>query len=702
MDPEKEIIEDLQAPFKSFRIFALEQAIKKGNSEELLKILEGLREQETDEECLNLLPYAIEAVRERIRGGESLAFDLSKVSAQTFPEHYSQATSSVRLRMLLGLPREYVPELVKWAVEEVKKEKNPAILSQIFSTFGLSWPMDQLQILLDNLFGNYVGIRVAVLETLIAISPYRLVSYFPKLFQEEDPRIMATTIKGLAKIDEDEAKRYIESELLGRNPLRKNAILRVATGLPFKLVKESLLKFLSTEKEITLLEKAGLIFHINPDLEVPYRLLDLLKNADSKKMPILKETFEGACKIIENSGMLGKGFSEYLSKLEEASNKYGVFKTIQMAVAKLDSEDESEREESQYLLSGIQKKPFFDEAVKKSADIAFSDVQREKMKELAKIPSEKTDRKSKLEKPTSDFFTLSEPDQCRWFAGLDLEEREKSREIFFTVLKNDSFSHKLKAIALRAALRLEMTDFKEFANRWIYHSNESLVAASLEYLAKIDPEKVFPLLGRFQKSPSLRIRIAAMKILWLQDPRQAISSILEFLKSPNPRTRSTAFSAMMSFDFSLIRESVVEILEASKDIEILDPVLLLFQNNPAPENIFLLYRLEKAFSEQISQKIYSVRLENVSLIENLKLMPEAELKALLDSLPQKLAELLSRKASSPSYSFEILKSLPKKIPGTGEILSGSVKQIAILILLGVFVFTCLWFGIAALIGSGFD
>ncbi len=71
---------DLQAPVKSFRLFALERAMAMPPSAELLAALEAHRTTEDDEECQLLLIHAIGAIRQRFLYFSYFHLDLTNVS----------------------------------------------------------------------------------------------------------------------------------------------------------------------------------------------------------------------------------------------------------------------------------------------------------------------------------------------------------------------------------------------------------------------------------------------------------------------------------------------------------------------------------------------------------------------------------------------------------------------------------------------
>lgn len=66
--PANSYISELSAPVKSFRIFALEQIIREGNTSDVLDALKIRETLEEDEECKLLISYAMHAVTDRMAG----------------------------------------------------------------------------------------------------------------------------------------------------------------------------------------------------------------------------------------------------------------------------------------------------------------------------------------------------------------------------------------------------------------------------------------------------------------------------------------------------------------------------------------------------------------------------------------------------------------------------------------------------------
>ena len=91
------IINDLNAPIKSFRIFALEELIKNGDSPEFIPILQKLSETETDQECLMLISHAVTAVKNRSSGTHA---DVKTAADADFMVGWENADDATQMLML--------------------------------------------------------------------------------------------------------------------------------------------------------------------------------------------------------------------------------------------------------------------------------------------------------------------------------------------------------------------------------------------------------------------------------------------------------------------------------------------------------------------------------------------------------------------------------------------------------------------------
>ncbi|NLI76863.1 MAG: HEAT repeat domain-containing protein [Candidatus Riflebacteria bacterium] len=650
--PEQKILADLEAPLKSFRLFALEQAISHGRSPELAAALERLQAQEQDEECLCLIPYALEAVRSRL--APVLPVASTPVSAgpagrgEGLLDRLRRGDVRERIGILLRLTPPQKAELLPWAMETLPKETDPAFLSQMIRVFGKVWPVDRLNLLLGLVASPFTGIRCGAIEAVAARDPRRLAEHLPRLLADEDPRVVAEAIKALAGFDPEEARVYLDAGLRCPDPLRRQAMLRAAVLLPFTITRGPLLNLLAVARDPDLIEKAGLIIKVNPDPDVPFRILELMTRADASRAALLQGIFTGTCQAIRDSEILGDGFPAYLTRIKEAVGRRVAAQQRAAAAAPDAGSGPPPASPPATTPGGLPPA-----APAAPAAPASSAAPTEKIQVAAgtAFPPSAPPSGDPRTFDEHRFFGRPPEDQCRWFDSLQaVEGAPDATTALRAALAGDRADKRVKEAALRAATRLGVGEFIEPARHWVQGTDEGLVTAALDYLGTMAPEKVLPLLGRFQASPHLRIQLAALRVLAAHEPEQAVALATAILKNPNPRLRASAVSALLTFDFPLIREPLTDFLESSRDPGLLESVLLLFKNNPDPENLFLLYRLQRSFAGESAAQVEAVATETTSQIEELQLVQPGQLEALVASFPTRWQEAQARKAAPPVYA----------------------------------------------------
>ncbi len=248
------------------------------------------------------------------------------------------------------------------------------------------------------------------------------------------------------------------------------------------------------------------------------------------------------------------------------------------------------------------------------------------------------------------FVALSLEEQVARLDGLADADGATVPHLLRSLLIGAQVDKAVREAALRAATRLGIGDYVPQATQWLHGKDEGLVSAALEYLGMFDAEKIIPMLGTFHASPSLKVRLTAMKVLSAHDPEQAVSLVIALLKSANPRHKSSATACLMSFDFALVREPLVDYLESMRDPGLLETVLSLFKSHPDPDNLFLLFRLSKCFTGEAAAQVQAAIDDGLAQIRDLQLMRPEVLTALVEAFPKRWEESQARKAAPPVYA----------------------------------------------------
>ncbi len=629
-------IRDLSAPIRSFRVFAIEEALRKGSSSDLLAALRARALEESDEECSLLLSHAIVSVKNRLESSSSP--DLSGLSSDDFGKRFADGLPATRLELLMKLTPGKAQELSAQANGWLDREADPAVLSALIRVFGPVLPASGLEVLLPKLESPHISVRGAALEVIVDRNPEMLAAELPRLLSSDIPRFRASAIRGLGRIDPEEAVRQVQSLLFGADTHERFCGIHASFFLPFAQVKSVMLRFLSREHHPMLLEKAGLLFQSNPDIEAPFRLWEILEQSAPEKAAAMKKIVEGACDVLKNSEILGEDFPGYLERLHAWAKRRITVKKVQELLVEVMGSASSPR-------------PCLDFEVFKG--MPSGDVRCALEEALSwHLPPEIQDQIRRfLETPKNlDFTTKVQESEVVCEGPFALEEAPKllsriTRDnaknavpLLKSVLDHPKASPELLATAFRTAQRLGIRDLVGDSERFLSGKDATILGAALDYLGSVEPEKVHPLLMNFLKVRTPVLFRVAFKLLVRFDQSRALSLIEGMILSQNPQDLSLALAGMVHFDFPNIREMVFEILLRKPPTEVFHMGLALFQANPEWENLYLLFRLEKSLPTDYSKECSLVRRQNETALLEMGIIPAQ----LLESLEPSFADRLKK------------------------------------------------------------
>ncbi|MFZ2957908.1 MAG: HEAT repeat domain-containing protein [Candidatus Ozemobacteraceae bacterium] len=716
-------LNDLQAPLKSFRLFAIEHFIHEGSNTPLLTALENALASESDEECRLMLGHAIASVRGR--GSSSQGSDERSFNGATpaeFPSRFESADPEKRLKLLKGLKKSDLSELASWATNVFPLEKHPLVARELIRRFQPVWPEDRLVLLQRALSGKLQTVRFAAIEALMVIAPRSLIDHLPMLLQADDPRLRSMTIRALAIIDSAEAHNHLEALLLNPNRLSRIAALRECSRLPFSLTRPLLLSFMAIERDPALLDAAGAILAANPDPEIPFRLADIMTQRTDLAQ-ILGTILHTIIAMLHASGQLPEDQAIYQKRLQEHVNRLcgrrivrkflltfslsdasiqdealdtlrsylnrpAVLQAIREAMA--DSLPESVRIVLQNILQPLEVKatplqgspspfpapapaPAPGQASGPSPTVAPESVSTSAPATTTAEGSETTCSAKICAKDGAFSKDMPEAEQVRWLATRSFEESATVESVLQWIFSTPTLSAHVWTTAFRTALRLSLPGFKSAATQALRQTDDPTAAAALEYLAAVSADDVFPLLGKYLKAPKARLRLAAIKILRSSDPLQAISSLFTLLQVPNADERALSMNCLVQFEFSLIRDRLVELLKSGKAPELFDSAFALFEANPEIDSLYPLFQLAKHCGGDIVKRSDLTRSRILELLVTAGRTTQQAVQALEAGFPSRLQlDEAKRAAPSPAYA---LRSLPVTEHLTGQIVLDVLKQL---------------------------
>jgi hypothetical protein len=626
MTTDQGIISDLSNPFPAFRVFALEQAIKTGSSRELLDALEARQHQERHEECLLLLGYAIPAVKDRLTPGTS-SFGSPPPSLADLPDRFLQGNAYQRFTLLLHLDQKAVQELLPLSGSWFQAEKDPIVAAQILRQFGDSWSLQEIPLIQGFLHSPRISLQVAALEVLTRRAPTLLSEYLPRLLTDADPRIQSLAIKGLAELDPDAAIAHFEQMLRSADPICRSSALRISIFLPFDRLKPLLLAFLAAEKDPALLEKAGLLFQHNPDLEVPFHLWEIADSAPPEKVELLKTIIQGACQNLRHSGVLKEDFPEFIERLKSWIQQRSAAKFVQECLAFFQNPDEKLRPEVEARIRQSLRKETCRQAFHQALDWPIAASLKTFLQTLLqshlppppRAPTLAPEKASPAPGPSDPLLEISAAPPLPDFAPapvaggpggriMDIvswpaDQSDSLRSELTRVFQDGSSDDALQASGLRAARKFGFSDFLGSAQSALRKGDPHLVSAALEYINTFDRDHFLPRLGKYLNSPHPRIKGTAIRILKDLDVSQAVSALKAMLSQGDPNQHKAALACMIHFDFFLVRSVLTEFLVRNSHTDLLGGGLCFFQANPELENLFSLFSIEKACADADTRTI---------------------------------------------------------------------------------------------------
>lgn len=671
--------QELEAPIRSFRLYALERIIQEESSMEVLEILEKRKKIESDPECKILLDHAIMVVSSRQKGEEKFR----DITPEDFLSLFSKATKKKKLLLLSRLTRKQLMALSPRFLELFIKEGDPSVNAAVLRAFKNNFPQERLKDIVPFLFFDNLSLRLAVLEILAHKAPKLLLRDLPKLLLHEDLRIRTLAIRGLAKIDIEEGLNHLSVLMEKGSPEAMIVALQSSFYFPFDRVKPLYLKFLALVQDPGLVDRIGVFLENNPDPEIPYRVWELLEASTGEKRKVLKKILRNACQTIEKSGMFGPEYSTYYENLKNWIQKRNLLRSIQELLSLFDSETVPLHEIEFQVVDKIDN-PQFREGLETALEWPISKDCRTKVENwlqrrfsifqtqflltdvflesdekpvLANIPSE--NGKPEVGKPAK---TPNNIEQARAIASWKEKDLPAIRKNLDSVIRKKDSPKDLLNTAFRAAKRLRVKDYVEIARRKLAGKDSPLLQAVMEYLGEFDFDWFFPHLGNFLQSEHSRIRVSAIRILQKKDPAQSLSAIRAMLLSPNSTSRQTSLACLVFFEFATVREMLVDFIKTSDLPQHFAPALFYFRSNPEIENLFTLYQLEKDLENsgkgEKLDEIKRVQRENFEFLIKTEQLDEQSWGEFEEKLKKRMEEKEKAALEPKPYSVKVLNPRP--------------------------------------------
>lgn len=707
----KNLLNDLGAPIKSFRIFALEELIKSGDSKELLDELIKLKALESDQECLMLFEHAIAAINDRISGTNQ---EPLITKDQDFNILWEKASDTQQMNLISSLPARLPKDLRDKGPQLLATAKSYVVAARVVRLFCRNWPKEQFDLITNMVKSDSLILRLAAIRTLVHMSPELLINDLPSLLASEDPQLKALAIRALVKIDKEEALNHLQALLLSSSEADRLAGIQNCLFLPFDMVKSPLLKYFAAETNSELLTRAGWLLEMNPDVQVPFYLYEILERSNEVKAQLVKKILNSAVQLLDKSGILGDKFAQYTENLQAYVVKKNALRFAKQVVANLNIDKVPQNIDAKIKTSLKQSKQIqeafkealtwpISELVKKhltaylaqttSLDASVAAAPVAAVTEQADVPSKpsveaeqpRVEAASPAQEPTASkrvqatqateakqttlkaqplggsFPELSEEKQFALLSELDEASAIASKQEIIKLIKDRGSSHELKAALVGVLTRFKLKGLENESVKYISNPNLVFATSAVEYLGAVDPERIFPYLGQCLKVADINMKSATLGILKNFDFNQALSYLDAMLYSTDPKQQHMGILCMDQFDFGLIRDQLTEYLCRCTTENLAESGLCHFAANPSYENQYALYKIEQAHTGKIAEQAKVLR-------ENCPQKPQEAMAAAgpegveeskdeNDRVEQDLKERLKaeqakKKAQKPAYAYK--------------------------------------------------
>lgn len=622
------IIQELSVPLKTFRIFAIEKAIRAGKSPELLTALKNCLGQETDSECKLLLEHAIASIEERLDSSKPDGQDNEKIL-----QNFALLKPSQQLTFIKKVSRKYLcAENSESRISRIlETASHPVVAAELIRKCQQSWPPGQLDYLEKNLFSSSSVLQLACVEAIIQTSPEILQQNFEKLVLAPDPLLRALAIRGLARSFPESAAEFLADCLRKGDYYGRMAALRVCSVMPFELIKNSLLELLHSERDAKLLKICAAIVMSNPDKEIPYRLCEIIARGHSENSKFLQDLIKKCCEMIKLAELCDD-FPRYIDSVQKYNRSVRARYLVLSFADAISQANDARKAELRKLFQEKAAAPEVLEAIedlKKTRPAIIKTLAAEsEAQSAAQSPETSASQKVETASVPPEKSLLQQLLQCQ--NGKIDQALEKIAQGFATQ------NSELVSAAFRAAMAVNDRRWLSRVKTAIKNENEDVAAAAFDYLAQFDPENFLLILRGFVNSPSLLIRTTLLRNVCRLSSEVARELLTSMLNDSQPGTRERALGSVIHFEFASIREILTDYLGHETNEELIDSCLSFFLTNPVLESVYDLKQLEQR--KEFAQNFAKARESLISILDELKIANPEEVHQYIQSKAHKSAD----------------------------------------------------------------
>ena len=552
--------------------------------------------------------------------------------------------------------------------------------------------------LLEELKSNEPSVVCAAIEALEAEEPQTLKAQIVPLLLNKNAWVRSRATRAMYRFDKSEALRYFGALLFSKKSIEREAALNNSIFFPFNQIEAFLLKYLTLEQDQNLIQKAGVVFMVNPDKSTAYRLFEAKQATKGLRSNLIASILVGVLNSLYQT-KLEKNPPEI--QLKNLQKEYESKKTkiyINHFSAMLGSEDSSVRLKAALKLCELKKKNIADVGL--IIDEYLNTEEDERVVNQVKLylhsissskPEETALKESKEEiKDTGDKKE---------------KESQISREAMYASINKENYSQIIQNLlsdlkSLPSSEQIRIIGFiKEYGSEketdsvlsCLESQDYEVQQAAIECVSKINQEALKPYFSNLMKSDSDQVKLAAVNAFALFDKAQVLSLLGQMMISVRASQRKSALFCLENLDFASVSDILVSAVKVEKDKDIrkeLFTVLFAYPNEEIFYELYFYY-MDSNASEKAELKFFLTKYSEKLALQNIGRKKEDYWKTAEARWSEEKANVAQREA----YKLENIQRLLKKDDSKEKI--ELVRFAFICHSFGLFLTLLIWFGFMA-------
>ncbi len=432
--------------------------------------------------------------------------------------------------------------------------------------------------LLSDLKSSEPSVVCAAIQSLEIINPEALKANIVSLLVYPNAWVRCSAVRAMCHWDKTEAIRYLGAMLFSNKAMEKEVAVNSTIFFPFDQIEPLLLKFLTVERNQSLIQKAGVAFMANPDKATAYRLFEAKQATRGLRSSLIEAILMGVLNSLFQAELDTNPPEQQLKIINQEYEKKRTKLYINHFSAMLGSEDPSVRLNAALKLCELKKKNItevdvlINEYLKTEEDITVINKVRVALySNENKEASEKTENKNNLEDREKFLASINKDNYSNLIMSLlpNLKELSNSEQIKTINLVKEYGSQNESKYVLKC---LDVDDY-------------DVQQAVIDCVSKIDQDALKPHLPNLIKSESDQVKLASINAFALFDKKQALSILSQMMTSVRISQRKSALFCLENLDFASVSDIITSAVKQEKEKSIRQELYTVLLDN-INENIF--------------------------------------------------------------------------------------------------------------------